>query len=277
MKTPMPAEAFDHGDARRYRRGCHCTACTTAVRKEAERNKFLRETGRGIFRSGNAAGAHIHAMRATGMADKHIQQAARICPDVMYRIMRGDSQIHVTTERRILAVTAPPTGRPQNSVKTDGTGTRRRLRALVVAGWPGAELGRRMGATKEYIGHLLHGRGAGQVAIHTAIRVKALYLELWDQRPEDHGVQAHMALRARLLAARRGWHPAAVWDDMNDPNEQPQYGEDVPRPVAIVENTAELARQGLSREAIAERLGVTWNTVTVAHSRAGVPVPGLAA
>lgn len=48
-----------------------------------------------------------------------------------------------------------------------------------------------------------------------------------------------------------------------------------PRGMAIVEDTAELVRLGHSRDAIAERLGVTWNTVTQVHLRTGAPLPAM--
>jgi hypothetical protein len=48
------------------------------------------------------------------------------------------------------------------------------------------------------------------------------------------------------------------------------------RRAAIVEDTAELARQQLTRDEISERLGIRWNTVQQAHSRCGVPVPAVA-
>lgn len=49
-----------------------------------------------------------------------------------------------------------------------------------------------------------------------------------------------------------------------------------PQTVRIVEDTAELARQGCTREQIIQRLGLgKWNTVTAAHLRMGVPLPSL--
>ena len=41
----------------------------------------------------------------------------------------------------------------------------------------------------------------------------------------------------------------------------------------VVEDTAELAELGLLGDAIAARLGMTWEGLCRAHRRAGVPVP----
>jgi hypothetical protein len=43
----------------------------------------------------------------------------------------------------------------------------------------------------------------------------------------------------------------------------------------VVEDTAELAGYGLTGDAIADRLGMTWEGLCRAHRRAGVPVPVL--
>jgi hypothetical protein len=48
------------------------------------------------------------------------------------------------------------------------------------------------------------------------------------------------------------------------------------RRAAIVEDTAELARQQLTRDEISERLGIRWKTVQQAHIRCGVRVPAVA-
>jgi DNA-directed RNA polymerase specialized sigma24 family protein len=42
---------------------------------------------------------------------------------------------------------------------------------------------------------------------------------------------------------------------------------------AVVEDTAELVLEGLSREGIAARLGIKWDAVRQAYRRAGVPLP----
>lgn len=89
---------------------------------------------------------------------------------------------------------------------------------------------------------------------------EALGYVTWDefgQRAEPTGVPLTIRQAAELLAA---------------PCPRPAK-----RSVAIVENTAELAAQGLSREVIAGRLGVSWNYVQIAHSREGVQIPAVAA
>lgn len=272
-----PAEVFDHGDTRRYRRGCRCRTCTTAASAESRRNQYLRETGRGTLRAPDKASAHVERLRRAGMSDYQIMQAAGISPDILYRVIRRDGRIRFSTERRILAVPVPKGVEPSSFAHIDAAGTWRRLQALAVAGWTAKEIGLRIGLHPTYVAYVMAGNGGGQVAIRTAELVRRIHRELWNQRPEDHGIPGHIADRARASARKKGWHPAAVWDDIDDPAEQPNYGEWTPRELAIVEDAGELIRQGLSREAIATRLGITWNTVTKAYSRHGMPVPEVAA
>lgn len=276
-RTAIPAEAFEHGDPKRYRRGCRCDDCKAGVNAENKRNRYLLAVGRSPLVSVDRAADHLVRLRMAGMSDVEILAAARICTDQLYRFLRREGRLRRNTERQILAVSVPVRAGQDNCSTTDGTGTRRRLQALAAAGWPASELAFRLGMYKERVTYLLHGGGGGQVTLRVEALVRAVYLDLWGERPEEHGVARHLALRARRLAVRRGWHPAAVWDDIDNPDEQPNYGERTPRPVAIVEDTAELVAQGLSRDAIADRLGITWDAVQKAHSRLGTPLPELAA
>lgn len=277
MTTAIPAEAFEHGDPARYHRGCRCQLCKTGITAYNRHKKYLRETGRGTLRTTTRAAAHVTRLRQAGMSDHTIMQTARISPDILYRVTRGEGHIRLSSERRILAVPVPQAAEPKNYALIDANGTWRRLQALAVAGWTAKEIASRIGAHPTYVAYVMAGGGGGRIAIRTAQMVSRIYRELWDQRPEDHGTPGHIAERARRSARKKGWHPAAVWDDIDNPAEQPNYGELSPRALAIVEDAGELIRQGLSREAVAERLGVSWNTVAKAYSRNRMPIPAVAA
>lgn len=243
---------------------------TSAQLKQA---RYRREAGHRATTPPNRAATHITRLRTAGMTDLQIRAAAHIGSTTFYRAAGQHSRITRTSERRILAVTAPavPT-EPRSLATTAPHGTRRRLQALVHTGWPPPVLADALGRHLQHIHELLN-RERDQVAIRTEAAVRAMFGELWDQQPEQHGVRPAAANRARQLAGRRGWHPAAVWDDLDDPGAQPQYGVEVSRQQAVVEDTAELVREGLSREGISVRLGIQWDAVRQAHRRAGVEVP----
>lgn len=268
----IPAEDFAHGDPHRYWRGCRCTNCTKAGSRQSARNKLLRLTGRGDIVQPDKAARHIHALRLTGMPDAEIMQAASITVSTFYRIVGRAGSIRRHVEQQVLAVKAVPRSLVGNCSRIDGTGTRRRLQALVAAGWPCNALASRLGADDKYTHEVLTGDGRA-VMLRTAAKVNDLFAELCGQRPEAHGVRPVSATRARNLAKRRNWHPAGVWDDIDNPDERPNYGDRTARSAAIVEDVAELVAQGFSRDAIAERLDITWNYVQIAHSREGIPMP----
>ncbi len=207
-----------------------------------------------------------------GMTRTEIECGAPISPDVFYRVSNGMGEIHADTEAKILALPVPR-GVPRSGVYRDGTGTRRRLRALVVAGWTSKSLADRMGKSQQYVCYLLAGDGTGQVSLRVEGEVRRLFRELFAVDPVAAGVSPYWSAQARASARRKGWHPIAVWDDVEDPDAVPQYGGHTTRDAALVEDTAELAAQGLSKVLIAERLGVSWGYIATAHSRAGRKTP----
>lgn len=208
------AVVLEHGDPRCYRRGCRCTKCRAGANRSNIKNRYLRQTGRGIMRPASRAADHLLLLRAAGLDDKTIRQQTGICPDVMYRILRRDGVIHARTEIRITRVSVPlAPGASSNRAYIPGHGTVRRLRALVAAGWYQAELARRLGKQKENLKQIIDRGEDGQVAQYVADEVRALYRELHNQKPEDHGVNPRFADRARKVAADRGWTHPDYWDE----------------------------------------------------------------
>lgn len=230
MTTAIPAEALEHGDPRRYRRGCTCKKCKAGANAQNIRNRYLRQTGRGIHRAPDRAANHVLLLRAAGLNDKAIRKEAAVCPDVLYRIMRREGTVHVATEKRILAVPIPreKAGPTESRAYIPGLGTQRRLCALVAAGWYSAELARRLGKDRENINQLIKGRAGGKVAMFQADQVRDLYTELCNEKPEDHGLPSYYTERARKMAADRGWAPPPYWDedDFDNPDFTPAGDDD---------------------------------------------------
>lgn len=244
---------------------------TTLTPGQLKQARIRRAAGHRATCPPTRAAAHIRALRQAGMSDAQIRAAAKISNGTLYRIVGGQSLLR-RTEARLLAVKPAPQPQPRRSaavVPSHGTG--RRLQGLVVAGWPPAVLATALGMRMQQVHRLLH---AGRpVTVATAGRVTAMTRELWGRQPEACGARHSAVLRARQYAGRYGWHPLAVWDDIDDPDEQPQYGQHTSRLVAVVEDTAELIGEGLSREGISARLGIQWDAVRQAHRRAGVATP----
>lgn len=223
VRQPIPAEAFDHGDPKRYRRGCHCRLCLDAITAETRRWQYLRSTGRSGLVSTDRARQHITNLQAAGMPDEDIKKAAQIAPDVFRRVTGHGTTIRYSTEARILAVPAPE--QPGRTMRcTDGTGTRRRLRALIALGWTRRAIAARIPSTHEKsIGRMIHLDTT--VTTWTAWRVEVAYKEMASLRPEEHDVAVREARRARVEAATQGWAPPAAWDDdtIDDPAAIPDW------------------------------------------------------
>lgn len=238
--------------------------------------RYLRRQGVRATVTPDRAARHIALLRRAGMRDPQIAAAANRSPATLYRIAkRHTPTISRQTEAMILAIPIPPQPAPDSRTHTHSHGTARRLQALVHGGHPPRLLAAMLGMHRQQLHALLHQQHQ-TIELHVAQRVEALYLEWWHQPAEQHAVSSEDASRARQLADQHQWQPAAAWDDIDHPHATPDRGAHVSRLVAIVEDTAELAREGYSREGIAVRLGgIGWDAVRQAHRRAGVELPAL--
>ena len=256
-RKPIPAEAFSHGDARRYRRGCRCQPCTKAVTAEVRRGRYLRATGRGRVTTPQRAARHIEQLRAAGMSDLDIMSDSLLCPDTLYGIVNGARNVHRSTEARILAVKPRASGYAGPGAHVPALGTVRRLRALAADGWTAAELGRRAGKHKQFIVALQQYNDDAQVRRWVADYVRTLYTELADQKPEDAGISAALARLTRERAAGKGWISRAYWDaeDFDDPDFTPALEDDLKQIDVVAENAAWLLADGLHPDIAAKRIG----------------------
>jgi DNA-directed RNA polymerase specialized sigma24 family protein len=208
--------------------------------------------------------AHVAMLRTFGIGIPRIRKLGGISGGTMTRLLYGmhgrgpSKRVRTTTADRILTVKASLDAAAPSAL-VDGTGTRRRLRALVVIGWPQVELARRLGVDRVTVNEQLH-RGSSTAYASTARAVRDLYEQLWNVVPESDGVGARWAAEARQLARTSGWVPPAAWDDdyIDSPAARPDLGEHVDRYAALSEDARWLMdAQGYTREQAAHRLGIT--------------------
>lgn len=227
-RQPIPAENFDHGDARRYRRGCTCRPCTDAATAEARRWKYLRQTGRSGIVASNKVIAHVWKLRAAGMTDLEIQAQARLSRPHLYQIIRQGGTVRHTTATRIMAIPVPEiTGPSRNGTHVPILGTKRRLQTLNAEGWPCKELDRRLDTGCGYTAYLIR-VATDTVRLSTADTVLHAYRDLASLLPEEHGVTAVNAKLTCARAAAKQWARAAYWDegDFDDPDFTPATDDD---------------------------------------------------
>ncbi|WP_411102495.1 hypothetical protein [Streptomyces sp. cmx-4-9] len=221
-RTIIPTEALDHGDHRRYHRGCHCTLCTAAACAQASKWKYLRATGRGSFVSAKPAVAHIWALRMAGLPDRLIAQRAGVGEAHLHQVLIA-KKIRYYTAAKILAVPVPEATSTRNGAFIPNVGTIRRLRALSADGWPTPWLDSRLKTGEGYVAYLMRQELGRTIRLFTAVAVKDACAELAGQEPESFGVLHRSAKAVRAKAAAKGWAGTAYWDaeDFDDPDFQP--------------------------------------------------------
>ncbi|CAM2953906.1 hypothetical protein [Skermania piniformis] len=215
--------------------------------------------------------AHVAALRAAGMSLAVIRARAGVSRTALSALRLGRPErgtpppayVMAGTARAVLAVPIPgdPAQVAARGALVDATGARRRLRALVAAGWTHTELAHRLGTTVSHVGRTLH---ADRVTARRADDIAKLYAEL-QMRPGP-------SVRARRHAARHDWPLPLEWDEdtIDDPDTEPVRSRHTAASTRRerIERVAELTAAGLSAKRIADRLGVTQRAVT-RYRRAG--------
>lgn len=134
----------------------------------------------------------------------------------MHRILNGQELIRRTVAERILAVKARPApGRYVNL-----TGTRRRIQALMAIGHTVTGIAHESSVDPSVITDILRGK-IPRVRGVTAERIAAAY-DWLGERPDTWSRKSATAA-SRNRAAREGWPPPAAWDDIDDPDSQPDW------------------------------------------------------
>lgn len=209
---------------------CRCEPCKTANR--AAENHRYRQQAYGRWQpyvDAEPARAHVRMLMDYGYGWKRIAEMAgvgrgtveKLLYGARHRGMQPSKGIRPETAAKLLAV-QPDGERLGGAVSVDATGTRRRLQALVAAGWPQAQLADRLGMHRSNFGTMLRSE---QVFASTERAARKLYDALWKQDPRDSGVDAQAYSRARNHAAARQWAPVGAWDDdtIDDPAAFPDW------------------------------------------------------
>jgi DNA-binding CsgD family transcriptional regulator len=210
---------------------------------------------------------HVRELMAAGVSYPRIAQAAGVSTATVNHLLYNrynrapSGKINHENARLILAVRA-------DQVATgfvDPTGSARRIQALMAIGWPPMHLGPRIGRCPGYVNEI---QRRPLVLATTAHAVAQVYNQLWNKKPEHHGVSRQAATRFRNYARAKGWPPPAAWDDdaLDDPTRGPE-ADDEPElnrnELAAYrrQEIAHLASFGIPEQDIAARLGISDSTV----------------
>ncbi|MFF2852615.1 hypothetical protein ACFVT5_40940 [Streptomyces sp. NPDC058001] len=256
---PLPP----HGTLSRHKyHKCKCHECVDNYRAY-QRNRH-RKQGYGTWQplvDAEPIRQHLLRLREQGIAFTRVAEIAGLHPPTVGAFLYGLGPKRPRKKRatpeiaaKILAVTAE-TATP-NIVNS--TGTRRRIQALAVNGWPMKALGPHIGVNPATVCRLAL---QARVFRATAEAVAACYLKLAGENPEAHGISASVAERSRRHAAREGWHDPLWWEDMgriDDPDFDPAAADREPgaRELAALrrEEIEHLAWCGHTPEQIRARL-----------------------
>lgn len=256
-----------------------CKRPDCVARHNAYQRRVYRQKGYGTWQplvDATPVRQHIEALREAGHSIPDIQKQASVSAATLARILydgtnKRAERIRPEVAQRILEVPVKPARIKPHTV-IDGTGTRRRLQALVSMGWTLTALGPRLGFHPRRLTDLMHGE---RVTASTARRIADGYRVMQTRDPADHGVPAASRTMARTLAAREGWHGPLAWDDIDDPTSKPQplgrkrrNGTAPAKTRADVQRVAELTAAGRTAQQIADELGCHKRTVVRARGKA---------
>lgn len=238
-----------------------CPPCLEAGRRAKRHQEKMKIMGRQPYVAAGKARQHVRRLLAGGMSVRQIEAVSGVHRTAI-RVMLGDfpnrkrsERIRPTTHWALMAVQVD-LGPNRGTATVDAVGTRRRLEALQAIGYSTRYLAARLGAGPKTP---LQVARRDRVRAATARGVAALYTEL--------ECTAGPSRRVSITARARGFLTPAWWDaeTIDDPNIGPdgiytyrQSG----RSLADAANAPRgaridmLLRAGLSRQQVADRLGV---------------------
>ncbi|MEU1088898.1 hypothetical protein ABZ401_19040 [Streptomyces sp. NPDC005892] len=214
-----------HGTNAKYHlEACRCLPCSNAAAEYDRSRRRAIAYGRWRpFVDAEPVRAHVRELGEAGIGWIRVAKLAGVSTGGVSKLLYGDGPRNLGPTRRmrphvalaLLAVEATLDNMGAR-VPIDGTGTRRRLQALVVKGWPQSELARRLGVGRANFGRTIV---SNLIQVSTVRATRVLYDELWRVDPVNQGIPAHRANAARRTAAKRQWAPIGAWDDdtIDDP------------------------------------------------------------
>ncbi|MER0443109.1 hypothetical protein ABR738_00710 [Streptomyces sp. Edi4] len=204
--------------------------------------------------------AHLAGLAEIGMPRKGVEQALGLRESSLRHVASGTYGYgpgeKVTRElgEAVLGFWPALADFP-DSARIAPLGTVRRVEALAVVGWSRAQVAARVGRNGVSFRNSLR---SDRISAALAKAVVRVYDELWNQRPEDHGVPAWNAERVRRQAQADGFYGPLAWDD-----------EDVDNPAAFPRDDAE-APAPTQGENVADRYLLGESVVLDASARRSV-------
>lgn len=231
---------------------CHRRGCTSPGSRPGQLcTAHYAETPHG-FVDAAPARAHLAQLRASGNGwDALTKLTGLSLPTLKYLGQWTENgTCTLDTQDRVLAVRVP-SGLVAGGALVPAVGTVRRIRGLMWLGWNQPTIAARLGMkAPQEVSSLICRRKWARAS--TAVKVAGLFDELqWQVGPYPYPAR---------FARQRGWFPPAAWDDIDDPDCQPDLGQETV--VRFPERFLELREHcEMSLPEIAERMGVDTESV----------------
>ena len=255
-----------HGILTSYsKHGCRCDPCRAAAAKASK--AWRRDNYLGVVKLVDAQPLkdHVAMLMAAGMSFRAISLTAGYTSRNALADSMTRSRVRPATLARILAVNPQRDNRRDGYV--DATGSRRRLQALAVNGWPTRNLAAQLGHNHPTTVQDIAAGKTPTIRLRTMEAIRDLYEQLWDQSGPSQ--------RTASIAKAKGWLPALAWDD--DLIDRPEHRADDVRRRGVsgggsgitLEDIEDARAQGYgTAEQIGWRLGVSRDAVQQILSRA---------
>ena len=225
---------------------CACDSCT----QRQSRIRKLYRAGAPITqeraRLAQAAWEEVDRLLALGWSPLAIASACGMPHRAMTTAIDRRSMWSYGSAKRILAHDEWPT---KGFIPAEAS--RRRLQALAAIGWSLGALTERFGVPTMTLS-VIRGGKTESIQPAVAARIREMYAE------------AHMdpgpSARTRTLAAEDGWAPPLAWNDIDDPDETPDFGAQ-PSKGADLDEWLFLVRGGVDPLEASERIGVLISSI----------------
>ncbi|MEU0691946.1 hypothetical protein [Streptomyces uncialis] len=222
--------ARPHGYARYKLDGCRCYTCGYAVSQYREnRIHAIRRGAWQPFVDAEPARLHVLNLRDCDLGARRIAELAGVERNTVTVLLNGRSNrgtpppthIRPTTAAALLSV-EPTLDNLGSGTVIHGTGTTRRLQALVALGWPQCLLAQKIGMTGGNFARVIT---SPRVTVRTARAARQVYDTCWQAVPTAHGATQRGTDQARRRAASLRWAPVMAWDDdtIDDPDAYPDW------------------------------------------------------
>lgn len=228
-----------------YTSGCRCHRCTDDHRiYNRNRAKLIAYGQWNPLTSNDTVRTHLRQLSAAGIGRRRVSELTGISYSTLRHVGKGE-RMRPENVAAILALTVDNTS-PADGVFIDGTGTVRRVQAMIAAGYGIAAQAKNAQVKARSYNYMLQVRS---VTARNARMVAAVFETLSGTPAPDSPV----AKRARNWAAREGWVPPLAWDDtdIDDPDAVPNVGahtDDIIDEVAVAEVLAGRVRFADLRE-----------------------------